>query len=125
VVLRALNPDVGPADHADLQYPGYPEDCRKLLTFDADPPFSHLSDRYISADGELALTCGARWWRRVTWRLAKAVGGFELFSEHLLCLEYLGYHSKTYTPLPGVLPSQEFTFGLLRQQIASDHLVIV
>jgi hypothetical protein len=78
----------------------------------------------MSADGKLVLTGGARWWRRVTWRLAKAVGGFALLSRHLLCLEYLGYHSKTYTPLPGVCPSQEFTFDLLREVIASDLLVI-
>ena len=42
-----------------------------------------------------------------------------------MCLQYLAYHSKTYTNPPCILPSQKFTFNLLRQAIKDQKTIVV
>jgi hypothetical protein len=42
-----------------------------------------------------------------------------------MCLQYLAYHSKTYVNLPCILPSQNFTFDILRQAIKDQKTIVI
>jgi hypothetical protein len=123
IVFLLLNPGFASTDIADEQDPDWARDCRSMLTFTAEPPFAHLSNAYANEDGSVR-TGGARWWRQRLRRLAQTAGGYEALAESCLCLEFVGYHSQRFTPLPGLLPSQEFTFGLLRSLIERDVAVV-
>jgi len=67
---------------------------------------------------------GHLWWRR---RLGVLIQEFTpaVVSRRISCLEYFPYHSRRFARNLPQLPSQEYTFCLLRQGIDRNALIIV
>lgn len=118
VVLLCLNPGY----HRELDRRAYEDsycfnESIKALTFSSEVPF-------ICLDPELEYTGGYKWWTRLLGQLIQKFG-IKVLSEKLVCLQYLGYHSKTFRGLPTVLPSQMFTFSLVRRAIKEQKTIVM
>lgn len=127
VVLLQLNPGFIPADcdaHGDWRFR---QAARRNLAHAADPPMFLLDPRF-------AATPGGRWWRGTINRLSRAVmeclGCSEGDARHhvaqrLLVVEFHGYHSNRFRPIPVTLPSQQYGFHLVQRAIERNLIVIV
>jgi hypothetical protein len=107
VLLLLANPGAG---ELGADYPAeLLGERRKALTFaySRDPRFATKT-----------------WWSARLRRLIEAVG-IERVSRGTLSLEYFPYHSPRYKRFPEVLPSQRFGFGLLREALDADKLIVV
>jgi len=117
VFLLALNPGFSEIDYSDLRNPDYADQWRKTLSFATRTPFYFL-------DPAFAHTSGFQWWHR---RLREmiAVVGIEAVAAKVMCLEHFPYKSKSYRPLGMTLPSQDFTFELLKDAMRRGKQVVV
>lgn len=71
---------------------------------------------------------GGQWWQRCLKALIEAAGGGEegarRVAERVVGVEFTGYHSVSFEPLPFTLPSQRWMFGLLTQKLEQGALFI-
>ena len=119
VFLLSLNPGWGGTEEGEQKAAtGWDVELRRNLTFNATTPFVHIDPRFREATG------GGMWWTKRLRRLAEATP-WDRVGERLMVLEFFGYHSKSWQSLPVPLPSQAFTFQLLRQAMDRDRLIIV
>jgi hypothetical protein len=107
VLLLLANPGAGdlPSDYpAELL-----EERRRALTFTnrVDPRFATET-----------------WWTKRMGPLIDAVGE-DRVSRGTLSLEYFPYHSRRYRRFPELLPSQQYTFDLVREAIRASRLIVV
>lgn len=116
VVVLLLNPGVDKGDvraHADREL----RDAlmRNLLREDTEMPHVHLHP-----DAEHP---GAKWWKSS----AKALSSLaqQRLAERLLAIEYFPYHSATFGHGSLRLPSQEFSFELVRRAIMRDAVIVM
>ncbi len=134
VLLLTLNPGARTAD--DKHGPAFVEVRRQALRFEA-------SSTFFCLDNEFSSTEGYAYWTSRLRALAEAVGakispsgtevdpetfravGYKVLAKRLLVLQYLGYQSLTWQPLPEIVPSQLFAFELVQRAIDSGRLVIV
>lgn len=118
IVLLCLNPgynkELDKKAHKDKYY--YQENL-KSLNFKSNTPFYCL-------DPKFSYSGGYRWWMRLLKSLIKEFG-LKTISQKLMCLQYISYHSKTFRKPPCILPSQKFTFYLLRKAMKSKKVVVV
>lgn len=89
----------------------------KSFTFSNRIPFRFL-------DPKLEYSGGYKWWTRLFKRLIRKFGMGAL-SKKLMCLQYLPYHSKTFKKPPCILPSQNYTFFLLRKAIKRKKVIVI
>lgn len=93
--------------------PDYPselvEERRRSLTF------SHRRDPRFATP---------TWWHKRLRKLIEAVGE-DAVSSMTLSVEYFPYHSRRYRRFPEPLPSQEYSFGLVREAIGAEKLIVV
>jgi hypothetical protein len=75
-------------------------------------------------DPALHRTGGFLYWDRRLREVVAAVGRRRA-ADGLICLQYIGYCSKTYKGVPSIVPSQRYGFHLLRRAIREGALVIV
>jgi len=118
VVLLCLNPGY----HKSLDRKAYKDkycfrESLNSLTFSNEIPF-------LCLDQKLKYTGGYKWWTRLLKRLMEEFG-MKTLSEKLMCLQYLPYHSKTYCNPPCILPSQKFTFSLLKKAIEDKKTIVI
>jgi hypothetical protein len=117
VVVLNLNPGWSPLDAEIHSRSDFCDMARRSLAHQLHPyPFLHLQPN--------GNTPGNRWWSQRTRHLAKEIG-FEVVASGLACIEYVGYHSKEYSPTSPRLPSQEYGFNLVRQAMARKAEIIV
>lgn len=120
VVLLSLNPGWGNTE--PLEQGGgvddWNDELRRNLSFKATTPFVHIDPRFRATTG------GGRWWSKRLRRLAEATS-WEQVGERLMVLEFFGYHSHTWRSLPLPLPSQAFTFQLVRETMDRGCLIVV
>ena len=117
VIMLALNPGFSDEDYAELRNPDYAEQWRRALTFETRTPFYFL-------DGAFANTGGYRWWFRRLQALIDEVG-LQSVARRVMCIEHFGYKSARYVPLGVTLPSQVFSFELVRDAISARKQVVV
>jgi hypothetical protein len=118
IILLCLNPgynrNLDKKAHEDKYY--YQENL-KSLNFESHTPFYCLDPRFDYSGGY-------RWWVRLLKPLIREFG-LKTLSEKLMCLQYLGYHSKTFRKPPCILPSQNFTFCLLKKAMKSKKIIVI
>ncbi len=116
IVVLLLNP--GFSAH-DATYHSQPEFRRRLrAAIKAERKFQphfHLSHGAVGP--------GSKWWLRAVKPLIEEVGQ-DCVADNLLAIEYFPYHSRTFRHAHIRLPSQEFSFSLVRAAIARKATVI-
>jgi hypothetical protein len=117
VIVLALNPGFSPSDYDELQNPDYAEQWRLALTFQTRTPFYFL-------DPAFSHTGGYRWWAR-RFRDLIAVVGIESVARRVMCIEHFPYKSKSYRSLKETLPSQHYSFDLVREAIRLGKEIVV
>jgi hypothetical protein len=118
VLLLSLNPGWGGTEQAEQTgADGWNQELRCNLTFAATTPFVHIDPRFRQTTG------GGLWWSKRL-RTLDDPTSWERVGERLMVLEFFDYHSKNRRLLPIPLPSQAFTFQLLREAMRQDRLII-
>ncbi len=117
VLLLALNGGFNPQVLAYLlSDPVYVDQRRKSLTFESDYPFFYLDTRF-------AYTLGYEWWhKRLSYFIERQ--GQEAVANKFACIQYFPYCSTRYKALP-LLPSQEYSFSLVRQAIKDRKEIVL
>lgn len=115
IVLLNLNPGY---DEIDLEHETdrFTLLAKRML---AHEPINHpffLLDPGITAPGNA-------WWSKRLRILIERVG-LEAVTGGVLCLEYFPYHSKSFKKHQGILPSQHYTFQLLRNAMDRGAIVV-
>ena len=112
-----------------LLNPGFSEDDNK---FHAQPEFCSRLRKAIRAENEFSTHFhldraaggpGCDWWLRSAGPLIQEVGR-ECVADNLLAIEYFPYHSRKFGHAHRRLPSQEFSFSLVRSAIAREAEII-
>jgi hypothetical protein len=117
VVLLNLNPGFVNEDLEYIKDNDYVEQNRKCLTFESDYPLFYLDPRF-------SYTAGYKWWyMRLKFFVEKF--GNKIVSEKFMCIEYFPYHSRGFKKINELLPSQEFSFALVKKAIESNKLIVV
>lgn len=116
VVVLLLNPGFSADDIRFHKQPKFSSRLRAAIQAESEfPPHFHLDD---AADWP-----GGRWWLRSVRPLIKEVG-LDCVANNLLAIEFFPYHSKKFQHGHLRLPSQEFSFSLVRAAINSKAKII-
>ena len=116
VVILGLNPGIGAGDAANNRREPFRRRLFACLHHGQMAfPFHHLDPEENGP--------GSRWWRRVAGPLL-ATTDREVLARNLLCLEFFPYHSRSFGHVHLRLPSQDYTFQLLRDAMARGAVVI-
>jgi hypothetical protein len=112
--------------------PGYDTD-ENMFAFDKKfknsiiiPNYKHeIKDRpFADFKDELKDTGGAKWWSgSLKWLIEKA--GIDKVSNYVFCAEFFPYHSISWKNLNKTLPSQEYTFKLVREGMKRNVKIIL
>lgn len=117
VVLLNLNPGWSEDDatvHASTEFAAM---SRASLTHSLMPyPFLHLQPS--------ATTPGGRWWHQRARRLIADVG-FDVVARGLACIQFTPYHSEQYASDSPSIPSQQYSFHLVREAMARQAEIVV
>jgi len=115
VYILALNP--GLAGEPERISADAREQNRLGLTFASTYPFWSLDPR-------LAGTGGYEWWRPRLQRLADEVG-WDVVHRRVMCVQYLPYHSRTFSASRLRIPSQRYSFWLVSEAARSGKVVVI
>ena len=117
VLVLALNPGFHPDDLLDVRNPDYAEQWRLALSFATRTPFHFL-------DAAFRQTGGGRWWHKRVRELIEAAG-FDAVSRGLMCVEHFPYKSTRYAALGETLPSQQYSFTIVREAIRNNKPIVI
>jgi len=118
VVLLALNPGFNEEDVRILdENPDLLEADRNNLTFNNSPSFYALNQSF-SYSGLF------KWWNRRLKEIVDIVGR-EKVSNSISCIQFFPYHSVTYSPLKELIPSQEYSFYLVKEAIKQKKVILI
>lgn len=117
ILMLALNPGYAEADREELRNRDYADQWKAALSFSTRTPFYFL-------DPAFKATGGARWWGR---RLRDLIGvvGHDAVAHKVMCVEHFAYKSERYAPLGASLPSQRYSFDLVRDAISRGKRIVV
>lgn len=120
VVFLSLNPGLTDDDiHVTPHKPFFIRESHKNLAHQSDLPFLYLME-------EMSDTHGYRWWHDL---LDKSVReeplDYATIAERIMIIEYMPYHSKTYHPNKLLLPSQQYSFSLVRRAITMGKQIVI
>ena len=116
IVLLALNPGWSPADADVHATPKFAAAARASLAHALQPlPFLHLQ--------QPSETPGGAWWRRIAKPLIDATD-LRTVATSVLCVQYIGYHSRVFGSRSVQLPSQQYSFHLVRSALQRNALVV-
>ena len=114
VVLLNLNPGYspeGPRIHSDPSFAARVR--RNLCHLPAEYPF-YLLDPAITGPGR-------DWWEPKLRQLIGQVGR-QVVATGVLCIEYFPYHSRRFRHRRLPLPSQQYSFSLVREALSEGRL---
>jgi hypothetical protein len=117
VVLLSRNPGFVVGDRPWHRKPGVAALLRaNLRQAPSEYPFVHLHP-------SVKRSPGGRWWRRC---LNQVLGhrSVEQTSRGIVAIEFHGYHSTNWTPVPVTLPSQWYGFALVTRAIHRGAIII-
>lgn len=117
VVLLGLNPGYSPEDLVHHGSPDFVSLSRQNLRHEHNQYPFYLLNPDITAPGRL-------WWERKLSRLINARGR-EAVAQKVLCVEYFPYHSRGFAHSKLSLPSQRYSFHLVRNAIKRNAIVVV
>lgn len=116
IVVLLLNPGFSAHDVTYHSQPTFRAELRAAIKAESKfGPHFHLRSNAVGP--------GNRWWLRAARPLIERVGQ-ECVAANLLAVEYFPYHSKTFRHAHLRLPSQEFSFSLVRTAIARRATII-
>lgn len=117
VVVLLLNPGLGEDDARHHQRDEFTRALRAHVQSESGGAHFHLLDPSRGP--------GHRWRLRKVGPLLKAAScSVEQLAARLLCIEFFPYHSKAFAHAHLRLPSQHFSFELLRRAMRRDALVL-
>jgi hypothetical protein len=115
VFLLLLNPG---GRHDDSGYgEAFVQERRRALRFESSRCFWPLAPDMVGTEAHKYAAGRLK-------ALLDAVGE-ERVAQGLMWLQYFGYQSREWRPFPVRLPSQRFAFGLLRDAMDADKIVII
>lgn len=118
VIILCLNPGYSENnDEKDYCNNYFFQENLKGLLMNSKIPFYAL-DQKVNFSG------GYVWWTKIFKQLINQFG-LTVISTKIMCLQYLAYHSKTFINPPCIIPSQEFTFNILRQSIRDQKTIVI
>ena len=119
IVLLSLNPgltNAGPEIHSATEFARLAR--ANLMHEPSDYPF------YLLNPDVPETSPGRTWWEHKLARLIAATSR-RVVANHLLCVEYVGYHSKQFKQYRQPhLPSQQYGFWLVRQAISRGAVIV-
>lgn len=120
VIFLSLNPGFKEEDiTVNLSNKFFVQEAWKNLSHESNAPFMYLMD-------ELKETFGYQWWHELLEKSVRDEGlKYEVIRERIGVIEYMPYHSETYTPNRLVVPSQLYAFGLVRQAIKDGRYIVI
>jgi hypothetical protein len=117
VVLLTLNPGWHAEDSQTHSQPMFVDLAVRSLTHALHPyPFLHLQPN--------AQWPGARWWRQRARELIEATT-FDAVAKQIACVQFVPYHSPEFARSSPSLPSQAYSFGLVRAAMARGAEIVV
>lgn len=115
VVMLTANPGIDPSDRIFHARRDFALANRANLLTSAGVPNYLLDPRFADASG-------ARWWRaRAFAQLLRDGVSEETLANRVLVVEFHGYHSRSWTPLPVTLPSQWYGFSLVERAVRGER----
>jgi hypothetical protein len=117
VILLALNPGFSTDDIIELENPDYADQWAQALTFETRTPFYFLDPAFTH-------TAGYAWWFR-RFRDLISECGLEPVKNQIACVELFPYKSKSYRPVGVTLPSQLYSFHLVREAMNQGKEIVV
>lgn len=118
VIVLALNPGFNEEDLEILKNnPKMLQADKNNLLFKNSSPFYALDERY-NYSGLF------KWWDRRLKAVTEIAGRSKVMN-NVSCIQFFPYHSVTYSPLKKILPSQEYSFYLVRKAIKQNKLITV
>lgn len=119
ILLLALNPGFVPEDARNLESEQFRRSARANLTHDAEVPF------YYFADG-LEWTGGFRWWQAYVGKFFQAEGVTrDQLARGIMSVEVFPYHSVSYHHNHDYLPSQRYSFQVVRTAMAAGKQIVI
>ncbi|WP_329127417.1 hypothetical protein [Streptomyces sp. NBC_01465] len=118
LVTLLANPGRSESDPAAYARPGITPRTLHNIATDGGTPNHFLSGAEPDHPGSL-------WWRRTLRGLTTLGHSYEELSRTVLALQFHGYHSPEWRPIPFTLPSQSFTFDLVRRAMSRDAVIIL
>lgn len=113
LIVLALNP--GRRGWTDGPYA---QALREDLRSERGTPFPALREPFVSGDG--------KWWKKCLGMVAEAAGRpVTSLADRVLAVEFLGYHSTSYRSVPVTLPSQHYSFSLVRGAADRGAMIVV
>jgi len=117
LVVLSANPGLAPDDYEAYQRVGAADRLAEVAK-DGGGPFRWLAD-------DVKDLPGGRWWRRCLSGLVKERLSFAELADLILAVEFHGYHTSKWAPLPITLPSQWFGFSLVKQAMDRGAVIVV
>lgn len=117
LVVLSANPGRAEGDHEAYQRVGAADRLAEIVK-EGGAPIRWL-------DEDVADTPGGRYWRRCLSGHVKDGLGFAELAVRILNVEFHGYHSEKWAPLPVTLPSQCFGFWLVKQAMDRGAVIVV
>ncbi len=115
--MLTLNPSLSPEDAETHAKPEFCRLARLSLEHRLAPyPFLHLQP-----NGD---TSGSRWWKTRTRELVEEVG-FDAVARKLACVQFMPYHSTKFKKSRSLLPSQNYSFNLVRKAMERKAEIVV
>jgi hypothetical protein len=118
VVFLLLNPGYVPEDLEINKDPYFVRQNRANLLHQAQPSFYYLDPR-------LSYSGGYIWWKKKLNGLVRAGFGLDELAEKIMCVEYLPYHSVNYKHSKQILPSQRYSFELVRRAVEQGKVIVM
>lgn len=119
VIFLALNPGFRQADiDENMINATFIANSRANMLHKSEPPFYYFNE-------ELAFTGGNEWWSRILKPLISAGLTKQTLSSAIMCIQYLSYHSVTYSHLNKLLPSQQYSFELVREAVELNKTIVI
>lgn len=120
VIFLSLNPGFEEDDvRVNLAKPFFAEESRKTILHEPTVPFLYLDER-------MSDTHGYRWWHKL---LDKSIREEQLnlntLRNRIAIIEYMPYHSVSYTSNKQILPSQMYAFYLVRKAITQKKIIVI
>jgi hypothetical protein len=123
IILLNLNPGFSESDkefHQNNRY--FREICRKNL-FHKDFEYS-----FYLLDPKISDSPGHKWWideKKGRLRKLLEISDSKTIANKICCIEYFPYHSKKFKKIKEPLPSQKYTFYLVKKAIERKATIII
>ena len=117
VVLLALNPGFSPDDITHHRQPDFINLARQNLRHEKNQYPFYLLNPDLTAPGQI-------WWKRKLSHLI-AEKGQDVIAQRIFCIEYFPYHSRRYAHSKLILPSQNYSFSLVRRAIERNAIIVI